>query len=172
MLPTFFIRSQGIRKLYCSLFAPLLERRGLTQLEMDILLFLANNPEYDTARDIVEQRHLAKSHVSVGVDALAGRGLLERQLRAGNRKTIHLRLTESAAPIVAEGRALQRRHGELLLAGFTEGERAELIRLLEKIGDNADAALRAARQPLPADAPGKPGPVPHFPPLQDSPPMA
>ena len=49
MLPTFFIRSQGIRKLYCSLFTPLLERRGLTQLEMDILLFLANNPEYDTA---------------------------------------------------------------------------------------------------------------------------
>ena len=81
MLPTFFIRSQGIRKLYCSLFTPLLERRGLTQLEMDILLFLANNPEYDTARDIVEKRHLAKSHVSVGVDALAGRGLLERQLR-------------------------------------------------------------------------------------------
>ena len=107
MLPTFFIRSQGIRKLYCSLFTPLLERRGLTQLEMDILLFLANNPEYDTARDIVEKRHLAKSHVSVGVDALAGRGLLERQLREGNRKTIHLRLTEKAGPIVEEGREIQ-----------------------------------------------------------------
>ena len=145
MLPTFFIRSQGIRKLYCSLFTPLLERRGLTQLEMDILLFLANNPEYDTARDIVEKRHLAKSHVSVGVDALAGRGLLERQLREGNRKTIHLRLTEAAGPIVEEGRAIQREHGEILLSGFTGEERAELLRLLEKIGENVDAALRAAK---------------------------
>ena len=145
MLPAFFIRSQGIRKLYCSLFTPVLERRGLTQLEMDILLFLANNPEYDTARDIVEKRHLAKSHVSVGIDALAGRGLLARQMREGNRKTIHLILTEAAAPIVEEGRAVQRQYGETLLAGFTEEEREDLFRLLDRIGENVDAALRAPR---------------------------
>ena len=90
MLPAFFTRSQGLRKLYCGLFTPMLERHGLTQLEVDILLFLANNPAYDTARDIVEKRHLAKSHVSVGVDALAARGMLDRRKREGNRKTIHL----------------------------------------------------------------------------------
>ena len=71
MLPVFFIRSQGLRKLYCGLFTSMLESWGLTQLEADILLFLANNPEYDTARDIVEVRHLAKSHVSAGIEALA-----------------------------------------------------------------------------------------------------
>ena len=146
MLPVFLLtRSQGLRKLYCSLFTPMLERWSLTQLEADILLFLANNPGCDTARDIVERRHLAKSHVSVGVDALAGRGLLERQLRSGNRKSIHLCLTEAAGPIVEEGRAVQRQYEELLLAGFTAGEREELTRMLEKIGENVDAALRAAR---------------------------
>ena len=151
MLPAFFTRSQGIRKLYCGLFTPLLERRGLTQLEMDILLFLANNPAYDTARDIVEKRYLAKSHVSVGVDALAGRGFLTRQMREGNRKTIHLVLTEAASPVIEEGRAVQRQYGELLLAGFTEEERGELFRLLEKVGENVDAALAApaaASRPL------------------------
>ena len=148
MLPAFFTRSQGIRKLYCGLFTPLLERRGLTQLEMDILLFLANNPEYDTARDIVEKRYLAKSHVSVGVDALAGRGFLTRQLREGNRKTIHLVLTEAAAPVIEEGRAVQRQYGELLLSGFTEEERGELFRLLDKVGENVDAALAAPPGPL------------------------
>ena len=145
MLPAFFIRSQGISKLYCSLFTPMLERRGLTQLEIDILLFLANNPAYDTARDIVEKRHLAKSHVSVGIDALVGRGLLARQMRAGNRKTIHLVLTEAAGPIVEEGRVIQRQYGETLLAGFTEAEKEELFRLLDRIGENVDAALRAPR---------------------------
>lgn len=143
MLPVFFIRSQGLRKLYCSLFTPLLERHGLTQLEVDILLFLANNPPYDTARDIVEKRHLAKSHVSVGVDALAGRGLLERQMREGNRKTIHLVLTPAAAPLVAEGREIQAQYGQMLLAGFTGEERSELFRLLEKVGENVNAALAA-----------------------------
>lgn len=141
MLPAFFTRSQGLRKLYCSLFTPLLERQGLTQLEMDILLFLANNPAYDTARDIVEKRHLAKSHVSVGVDSLAARGLLNRQMRPGNRKTIHLCLTDAAAPVVEEGRNVQTHYANILLNGFSETERSELFRLLDKVGRNVDQVL-------------------------------
>jgi len=141
MLPAFFTRSQGLRKLYCNLFTPLLERQGLTQLEMDILLFLANNPAYDTARDIVEKRHLAKSHVSVGVDSLAARGLLNRQMRPGNRKTIHLCLTDAAAPVVEEGRNVQTHYANILLNGFSETERSELFRLLDKVGRNVDQVL-------------------------------
>ncbi len=143
MLPAFFIRSQGMRKLYCGLFTPLLERWDLTQLEMDILLFLANNPPFDTARDIVEKRHLAKSHVSVGVESLAGRGFLERQRREGNRKTIHLHLTEAAAPVIREGRAVQQQYVQMLLAGFSEAEKNGLFRLLEKMGENVETALAA-----------------------------
>ncbi len=146
MLPAFFIRSQALRKLYCALFTPLLEQRGMTQLEMDVLLFLANNPSYDTARDIVEKRHLAKSHVSVGVESLVERGFLERQRRDGNRKIIHLRLTEAAAPVIRDGRAVQRRYGQLLLAEFTEEERRELFRLLEKLGKNVESALSAGAE--------------------------
>lgn len=143
MLPAFFVRSRGVGKLYGLLFAPLLERHGLTQLEADIILFLANNPEYDTARDIVENRHLAKSHVSVGIDALADRGLLARFRREGNRKTIHLRLTEKAGPIVEEGREIQRQYGELLFAGFSQEDRRRLFTLLNRVAENVDAALAA-----------------------------
>ena len=143
MLPALFTRSQGLRKLYGNLCAPLLERYGLTQLELDIILILANNPEYDTARDIVERRHLAKSHVSVGVDTLAGRGLLERFTREGNRKTIHLHLTGEAAPIIEEGRAAQHRYGQLLFAGFTEEDFRQLMGLMDRVAGNVDAALAA-----------------------------
>lgn len=143
MLPALFTRSQGLRKLYGNLCAPLLARHGLTQLELDIILFLANNPEYDTARDIVEKRHLAKSHVSMGIDNLAGRGLLERSTRDGNRKTIHLHLTGEAAPIVAEGRAAQRQYGALLFTGFTAEDFRLLASLMDRVAGNMDAALAA-----------------------------
>ncbi len=141
MLPAFLTRSQGMRKLFSRMLTPLLERYRLTQLEMDILLFLANNSEHDTARDMVELRHLAKSHVSVGVDSLVRRGLVERFFQAGNRKVIHLRLLPAAAELVAAGRDVQRQYGEALLAGFSPEEREELTRLLERIGDNVAAAL-------------------------------
>ena len=141
MLPAFFIRSRGLGKLYARLFTPLLEEWGLTQTEADILLFLANNPGYDTARDMAEKRHLAKSHISAGIEALAERGLLERSWQEGNRKTIHLRLTAAADPIVEEGRALQRRYGELLFRGFTQEEICRLSRWLDRVTENVDAAL-------------------------------
>lgn len=146
MLPKFFIRSQGLRKLYGALFTPLLEQYGLTQLEADIILFLANNPAYDTARDMVEKRHLAKSHVSVGVDRLADRGLLERFYREGNRKVIHLRLLPEAEEIVSAGRAVQRRYGELLFQGFSREEKEQLAALLDRIGQNVDGAIASLEE--------------------------
>ena len=48
---------QGVRTLkraYDAALKPVAEAHGLTRNEVDVLLFLANNPGYDTARDIVE----------------------------------------------------------------------------------------------------------------------
>ena len=145
MLPPIFTRSRGLGKLYGQMFVPVLEQWMLTQLEADILLFLANNP----ARDIVERRYIAKSHVSMGVESLARRGLLRRDTRPGNRKTIHLRLTEAAGPIVEAGRAVQARYGQALLAGFTDRERETLMALLNRVAENVDAALAEAERSEP-----------------------
>ena len=49
---------------YAQCVKPVCEAHGLTRMEFDILLFLANNPVYDTAADIVRIRMLTKSHVS------------------------------------------------------------------------------------------------------------
>lgn len=143
MVPVYFNRLQSLKKLYAQVLAPLLERYALTRAEADMLMFLANNPAYDTARDIAELRHYAKSHISVGVDTLAARGLLERFYAAGNRKTVHLRLTEAARPIVAEGTRLQNRFGALLVAGFSQEEVQQLDRMLRRMMQNLDTALAA-----------------------------
>ena len=142
MIPPIFARSQGLHKLYSRLFTPLLERYGLTQLEADILMFLANNPQWDTARDISERRHLAKSHVSVGVDRLTERGWLERFTLPGNRKVLHLRLLPPAGPAVEWGRELQNQYAQLLLDGLTEAERSQLRQLLDRVAENVDIALQ------------------------------
>lgn len=45
---------------YAQCVKPVCEAHGLTRMEFDILLFLANNPAYDTAADIVRIRMLTK----------------------------------------------------------------------------------------------------------------
>ena len=43
---------------YSAVCKPLCQKLHLPQTAFDILMFLANNPNYTTARDIVEVRHI------------------------------------------------------------------------------------------------------------------
>ena len=50
---------------YSAVCKPLCQKLHLPQTAFDILMFLANNPNYTTARDIVEVRHIKANLVSV-----------------------------------------------------------------------------------------------------------
>lgn len=63
-------------KLYSGSINAVAAGYGMSKVEVDVLLFLHNNPQYDTARDIVEYRHIAKSYVSKAVELLVKRGAL------------------------------------------------------------------------------------------------
>ena len=117
-------------------------RFELTQMEFDVLMFLANNPEFDTAADIVRLRRFTKSHVSAAVKGLAGRGLVEPFYGEGNRKSIHLRLLPDAEPIVREGRAAQEQFGEMLFDGFSASEFALAQLIFQRMCVHARAFLQ------------------------------
>ena len=82
------------QKGYARLLEPICKKWDLTRNELDVMLFLANNPDFDRAVDIVNHRGLAKSHVSMSVTNLESRGLLERISDPADRRTVHLKLTE------------------------------------------------------------------------------
>ena len=59
-------------------------------MEYDILMFLHNNPKYNTAADIVKIRKSTKSHVSTSLKALENKGLIERIQSTRNKKLLRL----------------------------------------------------------------------------------
>ena len=128
-------------RLYQQMLAPARKASGLTQAELDILLFLANNPEYDTASDIVALRRLAKSNVSVGIRNLEAKGFLIRRPDERDRRVEHLALTPAALTPVELGRAGQRKFGALLLQGFSPEDRLILESLMGRIQENISQAL-------------------------------
>ena len=108
----------------------------LTRNELDVILFLANNPEFDRAADIVNHRGLAKSHVSMSVNNLESRGLLDRIPDPSDRRTVHLHLTEKAKEITEVGCRVQKQFMDYLHQGVTE-EQLELMRLFaERVYEN------------------------------------
>ena len=130
---------QRSKKSYTRALEPVCQKWELTQNELDALLFLANNPEYDRAADIVERRGIAKSHVSLAVQNLTARGLLEQHFDHQDRRCLRLRLTEQAYPIVREGQHLQKEYFTKVFEGLTKEELAVFESVLIRMGRNVEA---------------------------------
>lgn len=133
---------QHFRRYYTQLFLPLAAQYGLSQLEMDVLLFLHNNPGCNTARDIVELRGFAKSNVSTAIETLRAREYLTVAPDARSRRVHRLHLTPDGRPVAEALAACQQAGLARLLTGFTPEERAQLWQLLSRMDGNLTAALR------------------------------
>lgn len=122
--------------LYTTIVSPVCEKHGLTYMEFTVLMFLANNPQFDTASDIVKYRHLTKSHVSMSIRSLENKGLLKGEHHEPNRRTIHLTVLDAAAKIVSDGREAQHSFGKILFSGFSDFEYNQLTSFMKKIDEN------------------------------------
>ncbi len=135
-LINFLLLTQRMKKLYAAMCEPVCALHALTRLELDIMLFLENNPELDTASDIVEVRMISKSHVSTTVESLIAKGLLSRQDDRCDRRRVRLKLTARADAILADARDMQASFAKRLFKGLDEGERALLGSLVNRMLDN------------------------------------
>ena len=126
-----------MRRVYGQSIEQVSHRFSMTRAELDVLLFLANNPQLDRAADIVELRGLTKSHVSIAVKALCDGGYLEACQDQTDRRVIHLMPTEKAQPVIAAGQKAQKEHLPRLFAGFSQEEIACWKALQVKLIDNA-----------------------------------
>ena len=127
---------------YAAAMQPLCRREGLAPNGVDILLFLANNPGLDTARDVCTYRGLKPGIVSFHVEKLVQEGYLERRAVAGDRRKTQLLCTEKAQPVIARGREVQERFFARLLQNTDAATREAFFRTMEVIGKNLDEILK------------------------------
>lgn len=111
----------------------------LPQVALDILMFYANHPHLNNARDFVEMRGVKSNIVSFNVDKLVCEGYMKRQRVPEDRRKIQLVITEKAGPLTERGRAIQEDFQKSLVKGIAEKDLDILKRTLEKIGENAEA---------------------------------
>ena len=126
---------------YDQVCADFCREQEIARTSFDILLFLANNPTYKTASDIVEVRHIKANLVSVNVDKLVHEGLLTRCPVPNDRRKTELLCTEKAQPIIQRGRALQEAFFDRLLNGIDEARLNVFYGTLEQMGRNLDEIL-------------------------------
>lgn len=137
----FLTNLRRIIKLHEGMLEKVGEEYQLTPIETRIISFLHNNPEKDTAADIVELRMLSKGNVSQAVESLIQKSLLRRKPDQSDRRKIHLSLTPSAFPILHSMDLLWRQFETIVFSGISSEERELFERINDKIIENTKYAL-------------------------------
>lgn len=111
----------------------IMERFQMSAIEVDVMLFLANNPDYDMAADVARGRKISKSHVSLAVRNLIQKGYLLGRTDEKDHKKVHLQIQKAAEEMIDYGRNQQQQFAQSLLDGFTPEERELYLRLSERL---------------------------------------
>ena len=123
-------------KAYETFCQPVCKKYQLSQTSFDVLMFLANNPECNTARDICEIRGIRTGIASVAIDLLVKSGYIQRQPDASDRRITRLILTEKSEEIVQSGRLSQREFGMQMTAGISKEEMDAYMKTAQKFRAN------------------------------------
>ncbi|MGN1182572.1 MAG: MarR family winged helix-turn-helix transcriptional regulator [Faecalibacillus sp.] len=119
-----------IQKQYNSMFKDIIEKYDITQVEIDILAFFYNNPEYHYAQDIVKIRGINKGHASIGIDKLVKKGLLERIVDQKCRRCHIIKITEKAIPIIKDIVQVQQKYKKIIRQHISVEEKEIFDRVL------------------------------------------
>lgn len=129
------------KKLYEKMFQSTAAEMQLTQNEIDVLLFLHNNKQLDTAKDIADYRSLSKSMISKSVDSLINRGYLSYMTDENDKRCIHLKLQPAANLAVQKLLKIQSSYFKILSNDITMEESQVLNRVLDKLYKNISDEL-------------------------------
>lgn len=130
-----------IIKLYNQMLDAVCQSNQLSKTEVAVINFLQHNPQKDTAADIVETHLIGKSQVSVAVELLIQKGLLERTPDTTDRRRIHLSLLPAAKPVTEAIHTVQCQFEEVILNGFSGEERQLYEEFSNRLLQNVEAAL-------------------------------
>lgn len=126
------MQKQGIQS-YNRRIEDTARRLGLTKPEADVLLFLANNPQYNTARDVVQYRGFSKTYVSRAAESLVRQELLTTVQSAADRRVQYLHLTERASLPVSLLRRTQKEFFQFLTEDLSDEDVAVLERVFRSV---------------------------------------
>lgn len=125
-----------IIKQYQLIFEDIMKQYDLTQIEIDVLAFLANNPEYKHAQDIVEIRGISKAHASIAIEKLVKKNYITRTPDPDNRRCNILLVKDEANDVVKKIQKNQKKYTEQTFQGFTDEEIEIYHQFLNKIYHN------------------------------------
>lgn len=131
-----FLLRQKLARVIAQACQPICKKYEINQTGFEVLMFLADHRERNTARDLCAARAVKPGLASVAVENLIRRGFLKREEDPEDRRVRRLVLTEAAGPLVAEGREIQQEFWRTIAMGIPDEELRAFYRTASKLMAN------------------------------------
>jgi len=130
-----------LKKLHEKILTNAAKKCDLTLPEADVLLFLHENPKFDTARDVALYREVSRAYVSKAVELLAKRKYIKITHDKEDRRLQHLVITEDAKKATEILSKAQFEFYDNVTAGISTEEIAAMLRTIERCAENLDTGV-------------------------------
>lgn len=130
--------SSKIRDIQSKMYKTVSKKYSINYTALEIIVFLSNNPDKNTAKDICNLLNLKTSLVSFHIDKLVNDGFLTRDSIAGDRRRIGLKTTEKCISIAEYCNKVRKQIYEGLTVNCSDEELNTLFVLISKIKENTE----------------------------------
>lgn len=132
----FLVSFTKAKKTYKKFISPTLNDLGLTHNEFEILVFLQENLEYNTAKDIVEFSGLSKGLISRSIESLLKKEMLTIKKDDKDKRIVRLYISDSAIETIDLLNKISNEFCRLLLEGLKDEELIVFDNILNKMIKN------------------------------------
>ena len=122
-----------IRKVYAKTFTQLFGNEDLSPNEINILLFLSNNPSIDTSKQLVYFLDVSKGLICRSIDSLVKKGYVISEPDIKDRRIQRLKLSSNADPVIEQLSEVNRYIDTVVLEAVSKEEIERTKVTLEKI---------------------------------------
>lgn len=130
-----------LKKLMMRKVEPIMKEYDLRPVELDLLFFLRKEKHVDTAKEIIEKKHLSKAHISKSIDNLCTKGFIKLTEDSNDRRIIHISLTDKSENVVLEVAEIYDECKTVMQKGISSDEMLIVKNVIEKIIKNINEEL-------------------------------
>lgn len=130
------VQVQTLKKALGGAFEEFRRKYDLTMNEIIVLLYLLKNKEKNTAKDIVEDTMITKSHISKSVETLVKKNIITRFQDSDDKKIIHLQIIDKNTNFIEELKEKNDEINKKITEGITSEELIILENTFNKIKEN------------------------------------
>ena len=114
----------------------LMNKYDLRKIDVEIIIYLANCRDKNTAKDIASMEMFTKGHISQSVKRMHESGYINITQDEKDLRVQHLNLTDKAEVVLEEMMVIRKEMDECVFAGVTDEEMQVMRNVFNKMCDN------------------------------------